>query len=83
MSSLLRGIGLRERRLPIPPRRPAEFFQLNSQRIPGDGHDKELMFVAVVLLVGVLGFALDAGITAAILFHSAERTIVEVRSNAG
>ena len=28
---------------------------------------KKLMFVAVVLLVGVLGFALDAGITAAIL----------------
>jgi hypothetical protein len=44
---------------------------------------KKLMFVAVVLLVGVLGFALDAGITAAILFHSTERTIVEVRSNAG
>ena len=28
---------------------------------------KKLMFVAVVLLVGVLGFALDAGITAATL----------------
>ena len=44
---------------------------------------KKLMFVAAVLLLGVLGFALDAGITAAILFHSTERTIVEVRSNAG
>ena len=44
---------------------------------------KKLMFVAVVLLLGVLGFALDAGITATILFHSTDRTIVEVRSNAG
>ena len=44
---------------------------------------KKLMFVTIVLLVGVLGFALDAGVTAAILFHSTERTIVEVRSNAG
>ena len=44
---------------------------------------KNVMFVAVVLLVAVLGFALDAGITATILFHSTERTIVEVRSNAG
>jgi len=44
---------------------------------------KKLTFAAVVLLLGVLGFALDAGITAAILFHSTERTIVEVRSNAG
>jgi hypothetical protein len=44
---------------------------------------KKVMFVAVVLLVGVLGFALDAGITATILFHSTERTIVEVPSNAG
>ena len=44
---------------------------------------KKLMFVAVVLLLAVLGFSLDAGITAAILFHSTERTIVEVRSNAG
>ena len=44
---------------------------------------KKLTFAAIVLLLGVLGFALDAGITAAILFHSTERTIVEVRSNAG
>jgi len=34
---------------------------------------KKLMFVAVVLLFGVLGFALDAGITATILFHSTAR----------
>ena len=44
---------------------------------------KNVMFVAVVLLVAVLGFALDAGVTARILFHSTERTIVEVPSNAG
>jgi len=44
---------------------------------------KNVMFVAVVLLVAVLGFALDAGITATILFHATERTVVEVRSNAG
>jgi len=44
---------------------------------------KKLMFVALVLLLGVFGFVLDAGITAAIFFHSTERTIVEVRSNAG
>jgi len=44
---------------------------------------KKVMFGTVVLLLAVLGFSLDAGITATILFHSTERTIVEVRSNAG
>jgi len=44
---------------------------------------KKVMFVAAVLLLAVLGFALDAGITATILFHSTERTIAEVSSNAG
>jgi hypothetical protein len=44
---------------------------------------KKVIFGTVMLLLAVLGFALDAGITAAILFHSSERTIVEVRSNAG
>jgi len=43
---------------------------------------KKLMFVAAVLLLGVLGFALDAGITAAILFHSTERTITARGSTA-
>ena len=44
---------------------------------------KQVIFITVMVLLGVLGFALDAGITATILFHSTERTIVEVRSNAG
>ena len=44
---------------------------------------KKVMFVTIVLLLGVLGFILDAGITATILFHATERTVVEVRSNAG
>jgi hypothetical protein len=44
---------------------------------------KKVMFGTVVLLLAVLGFALDAGITATMFFHSTERTIVEVRSNAG
>ena len=44
---------------------------------------RKVMFVTIVLLLGVLGFTLDAGITATILFHSTERTVVEVRSNAG
>jgi hypothetical protein len=44
---------------------------------------KKVIFGTVVLLLAVLGLALDAGIIATILFHSTERTIVEVRSNAG
>jgi hypothetical protein len=44
---------------------------------------EKVIFGTVVLLLAVLGFALDAGIIATILFHSTERTIVEVRSNAG
>ena len=42
----------------------------------------KLMFVAYVLLLAVLGFVLDAGIVATIVFHSADRTIVELRPNA-
>jgi hypothetical protein len=44
---------------------------------------KKVIFGTTVLLLAVLGFALDAGITATILFHLTERTIVEVHSNAG
>ena len=44
---------------------------------------KKVIFGTVVLLLAVLGFALDGGITATILFHSTERTIVEGRSNPG
>jgi hypothetical protein len=44
---------------------------------------KKVMFITVALLLAVLEFALDAGITSMLVFHSTERTIVEVRSNAG
>jgi hypothetical protein len=44
---------------------------------------KKLMLVGVVLLLAGFGFALDAGIAAMIAFHSTERTIIEIRSNAG
>ena len=43
---------------------------------------KKVMLVGVVLLLATLGFALDVGIAAMIAFHS-ERTIIQVRSNAG
>ena len=43
---------------------------------------RKLMFVGYVLLLAVLGFVLDAGIVAMIVFHSADRTIVELRPNA-
>jgi hypothetical protein len=39
---------------------------------------RKSMFVGYVLLLAALRYALDAGIVAMIVFHSADRTIVEV-----
>ena len=51
-----------------------EFREMAMRRI--------LMFVGYVLLLAALGLVLDAGIVAMIVFHSADRTIVELRPNA-
>ena len=43
---------------------------------------RKLIFVGYVLLLAAFGFALDVGIVAMIVANSADRTSVEVRSNA-
>jgi len=44
---------------------------------------KNLILGGIMLLFATLWFTLDAGVAAMMFFHSADRTIVEVRSNVG
>jgi hypothetical protein len=43
---------------------------------------KKWKLVGYLVLLAVLAFAVDVGLAAMIVFHPADRTIVEVRSNA-
>ena len=43
---------------------------------------KNLILGAIMLLLATLWFALDTGVAAMVLFHSTERTMIKLRSDA-